>query len=63
MEYRHYRFRGNPNLIPQFTNSFELNYTRKTKGSITSGIFYRRIEDEITRVIFTNPENQTSIVF
>ncbi|TDE04631.1 outer membrane beta-barrel family protein [Flavobacterium hiemivividum] len=49
---------GNPNLIPQFTNSFELNYTRKTKiGSITSGIFYRRIEDEITRVIFTNPEN------
>jgi outer membrane receptor protein involved in Fe transport len=47
---------GNPNLIPQFTNSFELNYTRKTKiGSITSGIFYRRIEDEITRVIFTNP--------
>jgi len=49
---------GNPNLVPQFTNSFELNYTRKTKiGSITSGIFYRRIEDEITRVIFTNPEN------
>jgi outer membrane receptor protein involved in Fe transport len=49
---------GNPNLIPQFTNSFELNYTRKTKiGSITSGIFYRRIEDEITRVIFTNPED------
>jgi outer membrane receptor protein involved in Fe transport len=49
---------GNPNLIPQFTNSFELNYTRKTEiGSITSGIFYRRIEDEITRVIFTNPEN------
>jgi hypothetical protein len=22
---------GNPNLIPQFTNSFELNYTRKQK--------------------------------
>jgi hypothetical protein len=34
-----------------------LNYTRKQIGSITSGIFYRRIEDEITRVIFTNPEN------
>jgi hypothetical protein len=34
-----------------------LNYTRKTKiGSITSGIFYRRIEDEITRVIL-QPEN------
>jgi len=49
---------GNPDLIPQFTNSYEINYTRKTKiGSITSGVFYRRIEDEITRVIFTNPEN------
>ena len=49
---------GNPFLVPQFTNSFELNYTRKTKiGSITSGIFYRRIQDEITRVIFTNPND------
>lgn len=49
---------GNPNLIPQFTNSYELNYTRKTKiGSITSGIFYREIEDEITRVLFTNLVN------
>jgi outer membrane receptor protein involved in Fe transport len=49
---------GNPNLVPQFTNSFELNYTRKTKiGSITSGVFYRKIEDEITRVLFTNLEN------
>ena len=50
--------RGNPNLVPQFTNSFELNYTRKTSiGSFTSGIFYRRIENEITRVVFVNPEN------
>ncbi len=49
---------GNPNLVPQFTNSFELNYTRKTKiGSITSGVFYRRIEDEITRVVFSNPDD------
>lgn len=51
--------RGNPDLVPQFTNSYELNYTRKTKiGSITSGIFYRRIEDEITRVLFTNGDKQ-----
>lgn len=49
---------GNSDLVPQFTNSFELNYTRKTKiGSITSGVFYRRIEDEITRVLFTDPDN------
>ena len=51
--------RGNPDLVPQFTNSYELNYTKKTKiGSITSGIFYRRIQDEITRVLFTNGDKQ-----
>ncbi|HEY5686713.1 MAG TPA: outer membrane beta-barrel family protein [Yeosuana sp.] len=44
---------GNPELQPQFTNSFEINYTRKLeKGSITSGIFYRIVEDEINRVLF-----------
>lgn len=52
--------KGNPDLVPQFTNSYEINYTKKTKiGSITSGVFYRRIQDEITRVIYTNPENDT----
>ena len=35
---------GNENLLPQFTNSIELNYTRKVKGgSITLGTFYRNI--------------------
>ncbi|WP_348825118.1 TonB-dependent receptor domain-containing protein [Flavobacterium aestuarii] len=49
---------GNPNLSPQFTNSVELNYTRKTKiGSITSGVFYRQINDEISRTVFENPNN------
>ncbi|MBW4362194.1 TonB-dependent receptor domain-containing protein [Flavobacterium taihuense] len=47
---------GNPNLYPQFTNSVELNYTRKTKiGSITSGVFYRQINDEISRTLNENP--------
>ncbi|MGV9003652.1 TonB-dependent receptor domain-containing protein [Flavobacterium sp.] len=50
--------RGNPSLAPQFTNSFEINYTRIAKiGSITSGVFYRQINDEIGRVIYKNPEN------
>lgn len=50
--------RGNPDLKPQFTNSFEINYTRIVKiGSITSGIFFRQIEDEIVRTIYKNPEN------
>lgn len=49
---------GNPNLSPQFTNSVELNYTRKTKiGSITSGVFYRQINDEITRTLTQSPED------
>jgi len=43
---------GNQNLVPQFTNSFETNYTRKlNKGSITAGVFYRRIKDEISTVV------------
>ncbi|WP_313803985.1 TonB-dependent receptor domain-containing protein [Flavobacterium sp.] len=50
--------RGNPALEPQFTNSFEINYTRVTKmGSITSGVFYRRISDEISRVVYNDPNN------
>lgn len=50
--------RGNPDLVPQFTNSFEINYTRKMKiGSITSGVFYRLINDEISRVVFADPNN------
>jgi outer membrane receptor protein involved in Fe transport len=52
--------RGNPELQPQFTNSFEVNYTRTTKlGSITTGVFYRQINDEISRVIFNDPNNST----
>lgn len=43
---------GNPNLKPQFTNSFELNYTHQyKKGSFTFGTFYRRVNDNITRVL------------
>jgi outer membrane receptor protein involved in Fe transport len=47
---------GNPELEPQFTNSYEINYTRKTKiGSITTGVFYRQINDEITRTVIEHP--------
>ena len=48
---------GNPKLQPQYTNSVELNYTRRlNKGSITAGVFYRQINDEITRFAFKDPE-------
>jgi len=43
---------GNQDLLPQLTNSFETNYTRNLeKGSITAGVFYRRINDEISTVV------------
>lgn len=48
---------GNPSLDPQFTNSIEANYTRKLKkGSITSGVFYRIINDEISQTLIENPD-------
>ena len=47
---------GNPELNPQFTNSFEINYTRQIKnGSITFGSFYRKINDNISRVTYADP--------
>jgi outer membrane receptor protein involved in Fe transport len=49
---------GNPYLKPQFTNSFELNYTRKTKiGSISTVVFYRMITQEITRLVEIDPND------
>ncbi|TBX70378.1 TonB-dependent receptor [Flavobacterium silvisoli] len=49
---------GNPYLKPQFTNSFELNYTRKTKiGSISTVVFYRVITQEITRLVEIDPND------
>ncbi|NER09154.1 Outer membrane receptor proteins, mostly Fe transport [Muriicola jejuensis] len=46
---------GNPSLFPQFTSSLELNYTRRIKnGSLTSGIFYRTIKDEINRAVYVD---------
>ena len=48
---------GNQDLLPQFTNSIETNYTRtlnNRKGSITVGLFYRQIEDEISTVVLVD---------
>ncbi len=46
---------GNQSLVPQFTNSYEANFThRMEKGSITAGIFYRTIKDEINRAVYVD---------
>lgn len=51
---------GNANLRPQFTNSYELNYTRQIKGgNITVGTFYRKINDVISRITNVDPANPT----
>lgn len=53
---------GNPNLKPQFTNSFELNYTRQyEKGSFTFGTFYRRVNDNITRILNKDPLDENNV--
>ena len=54
---------GNPELNPQFTNSIEFNYTRQLgKGSLTSGVFYRIIEDQIYRSFSISPyDNQKQL--
>jgi len=53
--------RGNPNLLPQFTNSFEANYTRTMKlGTITFGTFYRLIYDEISRISYLDPNDASN---
>lgn len=53
---------GNSDLRPQFTNSVELNYTKMfgQGSSITGGVFYRFINDEISRIFYPNettPDN------
>ena len=52
---------GNPDLVPQFTNSVEFNYTRKVKGgSITLGSFYRNITDVINRATYMDSLDETN---
>jgi outer membrane receptor protein involved in Fe transport len=54
---------GNPELKPQFTNSFEVNYTKQVnKGSFTIGTFYRNINDNITRVLFEDPSDVNRVI-
>ncbi|NND63502.1 MAG: TonB-dependent receptor [Flavobacteriaceae bacterium] len=54
---------GRTSLVPQFTNSVETNYTRNLeKGSITAGVFYRIITDEISRAVFVDRTDLNRII-
>ena len=54
---------GNTQLEPQFTNSLEANYTRKLKkGSITTGVFYRAISNEINRALFVDRIDLSKVI-
>jgi outer membrane receptor protein involved in Fe transport len=54
---------GKTSLIPQFTNSMEINYTRSLeKGTITGGVFYRIIEDEINRALFVDRTDLNKVI-
>ncbi len=54
---------GNQSLNPQFTNSIELNYSRKiNNGNLSFGTFYRKIKDEINRIGYFDDDNPTLLV-
>lgn len=54
---------GNASLEPQFTNSLEVNYTRNMKkGSFTTGVFYRFIDNQISRAVFVDRTNLNRII-
>lgn len=50
---------GNPALRPEYTNSFEFNYSNQYKtGSFMGSIYYRNNQDDITRYSDTISEEQ-----
>ena len=54
---------GNPSLRPQFTMSYETNYTRRFKnGSLTAGIFYRSVSDEINRALLIDRTDLNKVI-
>ncbi|MEL6810398.1 MAG: TonB-dependent receptor [Bacteroidota bacterium] len=54
---------GKTSLVPQFTSSMEANYTRNlNKGSVTAGVFYRNITDEISRAVFVDRTDLNRVI-
>jgi len=48
--------RGNPNLVPEFTNTIELSYSKSMKGNNTllASVYYKQTTNLITRYLDTS---------
>jgi len=55
---------GNPNLKPEFINSFDLGYSiEKSKLTMSSSVYYRYTKDVIQRIKIFNPDQTSSVTF
>ncbi len=58
--------RGNPNLVPEFTNSFEFSYSKNFKkgNSLLASVYYKHTDNLITRYIdsSTNSAGKTYLI-
>lgn len=51
---------GNPNLNPEFTNSYELGYLKYWEsGSLLSSVYYRRSNGVVERILTLNDDGTT----
>jgi len=55
------RFAGNPTLLPEYTDSYDLSYIRYLEnGSLSANIFYKFTTDVIQRVRSINQDGSTT---
>ncbi len=55
------QYQGNPNLDPEYSNSFELGYLKYwDKGSLLSSVYYRYRTGVIDRITVVNDDGTTS---
>jgi outer membrane receptor protein involved in Fe transport len=55
---------GNPNLNPEYINSFEFSYIKYFEAaSFTSSVFYKQVNDMITRITTVQPNGVSMATF
>lgn len=56
--------KGNPDLKPEYINSFELGYMKYfTSMTLTGSVFYRRVDDVINRIVNLVDSNTSMVTF